>query len=276
MPLQLGDPKPLAVTVANAAGVVGDPTAITLTVEKPDGTVDTVSTTHDGPGLYSAVYTPASAGHYVARWVATGTNASVFEESFDVDPAYASVGIVDLASVKTHLGKTTTTDDDELLAVITAATAIVESIVGPVIRRTVTDVISGGSRSQVLLSTVPVLSVTSIATSSYGQAVASYVTADLTVDTAAGLVRVTDGTWLTGDATVVYVAGRTQVPPNVRWATLELVRHLWSSQRGAATFRPSFAGGGAEEDLVAVESGYLIPNRVMEALRPQALAPSVA
>jgi hypothetical protein len=76
-----------------------------------------------------------------------------------------------------------------------------------------------------------------------------------------------------GNIHVVYVAGRATVPPNVKLATLELVRHLFQlSQQGG---RPSFGGGALEEGPWA-PSGFAVPTRVIELLAPNRRYPSIA
>lgn len=138
--LPLGQTVPdFAVTVYNAAGAPADAGAVTLTIELPDATtVDlTTSVTHDGVGLYSALYTPPDPGHYVARWVATGANASAEEQSWDVAAAYQSPGaVVTLANFATYLGNPEvatvgTSDYERASMILSDAQTLCETIVKP-------------------------------------------------------------------------------------------------------------------------------------------------
>jgi len=52
----------------------------------------------------------------------------------------------------------------------------------------------------------------------------------------------------------------------------EIVRHMWTTQRGYSGARPGFG----EEDLLPTSSGYTIPRRAMELLAPHRKTPLVA
>lgn len=232
--MQLGDHKPLAVTVTDENDTPADPTDITLTVRRPDGTDDEYAMgllTHSAAGLFSYDYIPDVPGLHIARWVSTGLNAAAYEESFDVDPAFTSVGIVSLDEVRDHIPGLNGASDTKLGRFLNAATRIVERRAGPITRRTVTETIRAGSSGTVLLSQWPVLAVTSASVASYGVTSATYDDTQLTVD-ADGTLSVTDGTRLSDRVTVTYVAGRAEVPDEVHFATLEAVRLLWTKSQG--------------------------------------------
>ena len=72
----LGDVANLTVTVRTTAGVIANAGAVTCTITKPDGTTTTASVVNTTTGIYSAGFTPPTAGRHLVRWVATGANAS--------------------------------------------------------------------------------------------------------------------------------------------------------------------------------------------------------
>lgn len=142
--------------------------------------------------------------------------------------------------------------DTELRAYIAAATEVVESIVGPVLPRTVTEVISP-SRSIVVLS-MPATSITEVTDD-------GTVRTDYDADLSAGILTSAAG-W-SGPVTVEYEVGLAAVPASVNLAARELVRFWW--QQGQQAGRPAFGGSGAAPQ---VSTAYAVPDRVVELLRP--------
>lgn len=68
-----------------------DPTAVTLELLDPAGTVHTVATSHPGVGLFKALYTPTISGVWTCRWEGTGAVVAASEYRFEVRPsAFAS------------------------------------------------------------------------------------------------------------------------------------------------------------------------------------------
>lgn len=74
------------------------------------------------------------------------------------------------------------------------------------------------------------------------------------------------------DELIVYVAAGNEwiatrvadtTPAPVRLATLELIRHLWDSQRG-----PQSTPLSGDDIVTASGVGYAVPNRVLELLGP--------
>ena len=121
----LGDVVPLAVNVKDTAGALANATAVVLTITLPDGTTATPSVTNSSTGVYSATYTPAVAGRFGVRWVATGTNASTYVDAFTVA---AGAGLISLDEVKAFLNITSTTNDEELREFVAAATVAAEGM----------------------------------------------------------------------------------------------------------------------------------------------------
>lgn len=179
--------------------------------------------------------------------------------------------IVTLAEVKAHLNKSTNSDDTELLGFIDAADAVVESYVGPVITKTITE--RHLNRSVIALFAPPVLSLTSV-TRVYTTGT-SWTVADLDVELSTGIVSRADGLALYGGPwDVVYEAGRATVAGNIKTAAKIIVKHLWETQRGQMTKLP--IGGGIDNVPVATGISYAVPRRALELLRPDNSAGGVA
>lgn len=67
-----GDAPILFIEFKNAAGAAADPTAVVLTVRKPDGTAATPATTNPAPGRYEAVVLLDQHGRWDFHWQGTG------------------------------------------------------------------------------------------------------------------------------------------------------------------------------------------------------------
>lgn len=174
--------------------------------------------------------------------------------------AVASYDILTIAEAYAVLNITTATDQAavaaELAAVNSAASVLVDSIDGAVVERTVTDTFTDPGQS-VILSTYPIVAVTT-ATSYSSGAASSYVAesnttaGDYRVDLATGIVSARSGfgaTWFTGQAlSVTYVAGRfpttATVEPIYKAAAGAALTHLWQ-MRGAQNGAATFGGDGA-------------------------------
>ncbi len=270
MPFDLGSVVPLSVTVTDASGTAANAGSVVLTITLPDQTTETPSVSNPSTGTYTAEYTPTQAGRHIARWVATGANASAYTEVFDVRPA-AIVGVISLTDAKNHLNMslTITKNDAELRDHIEAATRVVEFYVGPVGVREVTEVVSGGG--SLILSRTPAISLTSVDPVHTGGL--SYAVSDLDLDGATGIVRHLLGWRFVGPLRVVYQAGRAVVAANHQMAARIIVKHLWETQRGGSR-RPGMGGQSddiVEQQLVSV-MGFAVPRRAVELLQPDQTA----
>lgn len=168
------------------------------------------------------------------------------------------------------------TANTELQRFIDAADPVIEDIVGPVTSASVTEWHNGG-RPYIVLRQNPVLSVGTV--TEYTGATANVLTVatdpsafgswTYTFDPDGILYRVTSagsGFFAAGatNIQVQYTVGRNPVPPNIKLAALELIRHLYqSTQQGG---RPQF--GGASEDMPWAPAGFAVPTRVIELLAP--------
>jgi len=259
--IDLGAVYQVAVDVADASGAPADPAVATLSIILPDGS--TVSPAVPAPtttGQVRVDYVTSQAGRHVWRLVTSGPTTA-YADVFDVQPA-APDSIVSLAEARAHLNMQPgeTSDDDELRGYIAAATRAVERQLGrTVVRRTVTDRfhLSGADR-QVLLRTVPVLSLTSVVSADTST---TWNVSDLEPDVESGLVTVVSGPALTGVVDITYQAGMAIIPDDFRLAGKIIIGHLWETQRGAMGVQL-----GGENEPWMPGRGFAIPRRALELL----------
>jgi hypothetical protein len=283
MPYLIGNAVTISTTITTGTPAVAvDPATITLTVTKPDSTVDTFtigSLTHTGTGAYSYIYIPATSGGYRYVWTTT-VPASASDGVFLVEDATTTV--LTVSEAKTHLGQAGTDQYDAVIGdLIDAAVGVVEGLVGPLFPRTFTETYNGGGYSIILRHT-PVISVTSV-TENWGpttytltnQPVGSSTDAygyDIENVYAGELVRRTVGSYPfpffagKGNITVTYVAGRTSVPPDIKLAVIRQLRDLWSDYQSGRT-----TGRGSQPPLP-----YGVSNMVADLLQPHLLQPGIA
>jgi hypothetical protein len=263
-----GQPITLSTTVKNAAGQLGNATAIALTVQKPDASTQTYSSpTNDGTGLYHQDIPTTDltlVGHYAYKWVATGTNAGVAYDVFDVFDPF-DVSVLSLRDGKDHLNipQTNTTYDSEIQSKIATIQANLEKLTGgPIITRSITErAPCPYGHNTIAVRQRPLVGVTSITDVASGVAQS---TSDLEIDSNAGIIRRKLG-WpflgWGGAYTVVYTAGwGTAVPPSFNEFARIVLEHLWQTQHGPS-LRPSIGG---EEEVTLPGFGYAIPNRAVE------------
>ena len=242
----------------DSAGVAADATSVSCTITLPDDTTTSPAVTKTATGVYQANYSPAVVGHFGVYWAATGTNATAKEDAFNVEDNSVSPPI-SLTDVKNHLNITVADDDAELLAMLNAATGLIEGVVGPLSRRPVVGETHSGGRGTVLLKQAPVLEVTGCSENGTSLTAGAY-----SIDGESGVLTRTSGylkyTWSEGynNISVDYVAGRSIIPADLAHAVLELVRHLWTTQRG------SIRRSGTDDYVPG--SGFSMPNRVREML----------
>lgn len=184
--------------------------------------------------------------------------------------------LLTLADAKAQLDITTSTDDAELLVYVEAVTAAIERYTGPVINRTVTEVVTGRGLALVLAQ-VPVVELISLTPLTAAGAAVN--TDDVYLNPDAGTVHRRDGGSFTGGPwEAEYVAGRgTTTPATINLAARILLQHLWRTQYGASR---GLAGIGGGDDVSVTEPvagwGYAIPNRVLQLLEPYKVPPGVA
>ena len=248
MAYDLGDPVPLSIQIKDSAGVLANATLVTLYVTDPDGATTSAAITATSTGVYQQTYAPATVGRYIVRWAATGTNASSYTDTFDVnDPA--DLTLVSLADAKTYLNITSTNSDEEIRQFILEATDIAERLTGRQLRRkTFVEAYNGSDAISpyrgliaLRLRKVPVISITSVVENGLTLAATDYTVSPESGVLYRGSSMFRQG-WQPGEQniTITYAAGDLS---NVTAQTLvkELTRHLWRTQRGASPM--SMSGG---------------------------------
>lgn len=124
----LGDPVGLSVNIRDTAGALANAGAVTLTITLPDGTTASPTVTNSATGTYTATYTPAAAGRFAVKWLATGTNASAFADDFTV---IGSVPLLTRSHLETHLQRTISAADQASAdAACDYAAALVADVLG--------------------------------------------------------------------------------------------------------------------------------------------------
>lgn len=179
------------------------------------------------------------------------------------------MSVVQLPDAKAYLNNVSTATDAELQTFIDAAEAAIVQRIGPLTPAAQTSRVRGWSTT-LQLPVWPVALLTSV-TPVGGTALN---VADLIVDPD-GLRTVE---WLQYGYfgarwyDVVYTAGRTvtaSVNPDIYKADLELIRHMWTTQRGKAVGGPAAATRLVPGDVGTVPgAGYTFPARVTELLQP--------
>lgn len=176
------------------------------------------------------------------------------------------MSVLTLALAKTHLNITVSTYDTELQTVIDAAEAAIAKVVGPLSSTSYTRRVRGGS-CELVLPVSPVISLTSV-TPVNGTALTL---GDLYLESETGIVRwsLSDRAFSYAWYTVVFAAGRSSLPDDLLMAVKELVRHIWTTQRGGTT-RP---GSRPSADLSNTLPGaaHTFPIRVTQLLAPHRL-----
>jgi hypothetical protein len=257
MPYDLGDVVPLRFNVT----VNGTPTNATshlLTITLPDQTTVTSSTLTNGTvGQYDYDLATTQAGRHLVRFVTTGTGQAAYTDVFDVRES-TPYPVVSLADLRAEVNATATTSDEELRAYLDRATSILEAHCGRVFgRRTLVDTFDVAATDKVVFLRPPVISVTSVVQDGVTLASTSY-----NFNPTNGILEL-DGITFNesevGSVVVTYVAGWTVPPDAVEHAVLRQVAHMWENQRTTP---------GARRDPNEFTPQYLIPNAVMEALRP--------
>lgn len=250
----LGDVVTLTVEIRDAAGTLANATAVALTLTAPDGTTSTPAVANTATGKYSAAVTPASTGRYVARWVATGTNAGAFADTFTVSD---TVALVSLADVKQHLNIDGTDDDEELRRFVSAAADAIEGhLARDTTRKARTDTyrIIRGNGVALVLSRPDIHAIASVT----ARGVTLTDTTDYLADERTGVLYRVGNVW-EAPVVVTWTTGAVDTPA-IRQAMLEMVRHLWQTQRG------TMAGLPRSAELYPSGAGYSLPNRVLELL----------
>jgi hypothetical protein len=169
---------------------------------------------------------------------------------------------ITLDDAKRHLNITTAVDDDELTDFIDRAVTRLTHEVGPLSPTEVTERHNGPGA--IVLRQLPVLAVTSVDN-------AGTPVTEPDVDLETGIIYASGLSRRQRSVTVTYTAGFDPLPADLRHAALELLRHLWATQRGNTPggARAGLLGTeGADPTTAAGMQSYSLPYRVLEMIRP--------
>lgn len=229
---------------------------------RPDGTPGVPGpVTFISPTKFSAAFTADMAGRWLVNWTSAGI-AGAYADVIDVwptDPRF----LIPLKEAEDGLQWTSSTPAErskDLRLYVAAATPVIEDITGPMLAREEVFTTWGGGSAVVLPGNPS--SVVSVAVN--GTAVTEFV-ADLNAGILYAGSRLAPVRFAPGDVVVTYTVGEQTIPPNIRLAVRELVRHWW--QIGMQSPGGAMRGSGAEGD-VFTPSGYAVPRRVMELCKP--------
>lgn len=172
---------------------------------------------------------------------------------------------LDLADAKTYLNISDSKYDTELQLFIDAAESAIAQRVGPLSSSSLTKRVPGYAWN-LHLPVYPAVSLTSV--TPVGSSTALTLSG-LYLEQESGAVSFNGGSFFSAPAyDVAYTVGRADVPPELVMAVRELLRHMWTTQRGS-TARPN---AGTEQPGQA----YTLPNRVLELTAPYELLPGIA
>jgi len=276
----LGDVVPLGITLTDANNAVVNATAVTCTIYLPDGTNVSGSVVNAATGTYNCDFTPTLVGRYAVKWVATGSNASAYSDDFTVRD-FSQIGIVGLDEVKAFLDipSATVNDDVQIRQFMDTATELAENYTGVILgQRTYTSELYDGGIEFIRIRHPRIISITSV----YENGVVVDPSAYSFDYTGQRLFRVGSDTlyavssygyWSPGfnNVSISYVAGYANPPASAKQGVLEIIRHLWMSQRGSMNVMSRSTTG---DDLYTTPT-YSLPRRAMELLDPIKL-PGVA
>jgi hypothetical protein len=251
-----------AVKLTWATAPAGSTVALSITA--PDGSPAAAGAVTGSPAVNgtppASTFVPAMAGRYLIRWTGSGP-AAAYTDVLDVWPADPRF-IISIDDAKNALNLPATTAPatiDDLRLYIAAVTPVLEDLIGPIIPGTFTQTDDGG-KSAVLLYDKPT-SIVSITEN--GTALAA---GDYYVDYAAGIVYAGQPggarVFAAGSNAIVitYRAGAQLVPPNVRLAARELLRHWWQlGKQGQGS-----GGNGFGQAEGYSPNGYAVPYRVIQ------------
>lgn len=253
---------PLGTTVAT----------VVLTVTNPDGTTATPAVS-ETTGTYSATVATTQPGRYRLSWAKDAAPAAKYTDILDVWPADPRF-LISLSDARSALSLSTaiTTYDEDLRLYIAACTVVIEDITGGILTQTRTQKADGG-RHAITLNARPNPDLPVTVTVD-GTALAS---TGFIVDYEAAIVYAVNGGWFPAgrqNVAIAYTVGSNVIPPNIRLATSELLRHMW--QVGKQASRPAWGDAADSEAMSTTPSGFAVPNRVIELCAANPRLPGLA
>lgn len=256
----LNDTVVIAVTVRNAAGSPVDPTGIVLTLTDPTGVVTTPTPQKTATGQYQHAFTPQVAGQWSAVWKSTNPDAA-YSEVVNVRPVERM--LISLEAGRQHLNMISSDHDEEVREFIIVATQLIEDLIGPVLPTTVTEHHEGGRH--VVPLNVRAHQVTGVTMHPGGPVpAADGENRGWRLEEGNRAIALYTGEYPSRWASRVVVTFQAgwgpSVPPKIRQATRELLRHLWDTQRGTLVSR------GRDPEQYIPGQGFTLPRRVVELL----------
>jgi hypothetical protein len=271
----LGDKVYLSWSTVDSSGNAVNPGTVTLNITLPDATNVSVTTATSVTGTYTASYLPTQVGRHILAWSATGSWPQAYSDIFEVRDIN-DIGIVGYDEVLDYLNiPAASANENEVRRFMDAATDLAESYVGSVLgRRTFTNEVYDGGGDFIRLRNPKAISITSVYENGSLISASNYF-----LDyTGQRLYRIGSGTlyaanaygyWAQGTNTVsiTYVAGYVNPPMAAKQGVLEIIRHLWQTQRGSMSVMGRPLGG----DELYTTATYSLPRRAMELLDPTSL-----
>lgn len=271
----LGDKVYLTWLTVDSAGTAVNPGTVTATITLPDGTTSSLTTATSVTGTYTTTYVPTQAGRHVYAWSATGTWPQAFADVFEVRDI-ADIGIVGYEEVLEYLNiPASSANENEVRRFMDAATDLAEQYTGVILgRKTFTAELYDGGQEFIRIRNPKVVSVTAVYENGFLLNSGQYVmdsTGQRLYRIGSGTLYATNsyGYWTAGmnNVSVTYVAGYANPPMSAKQGVLEIIRHLWTSQRGAMNVMGRQLAG----DEMYSTPTYSLPRRAMELLDPVSL-----
>lgn len=271
----LGDKVYLTWNTVDSSGAAVNPGTVTLNITLPDATNVSVTTATSVTGTYTASYLPTQVGRHIIAWAATGSYPQAFSDIFEVRDIN-DIGICGYDEVLEYLNiPTASANENEVRRFIDAATDLAETYVGQVLgRRTFTNELYDGGTEFIRIRNPKAISITSVYENGALVSSSNYVldyTGQRLYRIGSGTLYATNsyGYWTQGmnNVQITYVAGYVNPPMSAKQGVLEIIRHLWQTQRGAI----NVMGRNQSGDELYTASTYSLPRRAMELLDPTSL-----
>jgi hypothetical protein len=268
----LGDKVYLTWNTVDSSGNAVNPGTVTLNITQPDGTTSSVSTATSTTGTYTASFLPTLVGRHILAWSATGSYPQAYSDIFEVRDIN-DIGIVGYDEVLEFLNiPAASANENEVRRFIDASTDLAETYVGQVLgRRTYTDELYDGGTEFIRIRNPKAISITSVYENGALVSSSNYVldyTGQRLYRIGSGTLYATNsyGYWTQGmnNIKITYVAGYVNPPMSAKQGVLEIIRHLWQTQRGAINVMSRTNSG---DELYSTPT-YSLPRRAMELLDP--------
>ena len=268
----LGDKVYLTWNTVDSSGAAVNLGTVTLNITLPDATNVSVTTATSITGTYTASYLPTQVGRHILAWSATGSYPQAYSDIFEVRDIN-DIGIVGYDEVLEFLNiPTASANENEIRRFIDASTDLAENYVGQVLgRRTFTNELYDGGTEFIRIRNPKAISITSVTENGLAVSASNYVldyTGQRLYRIGSGTLYATNsyGYWTQGmnNVSITYVAGYVNPPMSAKQGVLEIIRHLWQTQRGAINVMTRTNSG----DELYNTPTYSLPRRAMELLDP--------